>query len=461
MPDDYRELYPYQVQGAQWAYEREHFGLVMEMRLGKTITYIRWNQSRPEIIFTLVVAPLTVLTAWEKELTLEGETYATLYAVEGTTAREDVLAAIIERYAGQRLWVLIHYDLLRMSPGIAWLDCWDAVVLDESTKIKNPQAQITKICLKGFRDVKHRTILTGMPSTESYLDIWSQFAFLHGTFMDCDNFWKYRSKFFEPGQSRGKWSPKFMTFEKIQHAVHERAFIKRRKDVKVGGDKIIQERLVQLSKKDQKIYDEVEANFAFGPPEDQTETQWLIVMYTWLRRLTGGFYPDLSAFHDAKFDELESIACDETGDDQIVVWFSLNEELQVAYRKLSHKGVSCGRILGETKYEDRKKIIGLFQAGKIRVLLAQGATAKYGIDCSAADLSIYFSHNFSCEQYVQSSDRPIHPEKTTPHLELHLLVKHTIDEDIYGALRFKKLGADTLVGPIWERTRQRLGLWTK
>ena len=53
-----------------------------------------------------------------------------------------------------------------------------AIILDESTKIKNPGSKITRHFLSIAKSFKKRVIMTGQPSSNRPEDIWSQIKFL-------------------------------------------------------------------------------------------------------------------------------------------------------------------------------------------------------------------------------------------------------------------------------------------
>ena len=176
-----RPLMPHQQDYQRHAAKFNHNACLLEMRLGKTLATIRWDVSLSSKSLAsepiLVVAPLSVLEAWEKELTLEYERYV-LVSGKSFDKRTDLVVNEAFGVEG-RTWVLINYESLRATPGLAFLE-WFTVVADESTIIKNNQAAITKLFTKGFRETKHRTILAGMPRPESELDLFSQFQFLYG-----------------------------------------------------------------------------------------------------------------------------------------------------------------------------------------------------------------------------------------------------------------------------------------
>lgn len=445
-----RELLEHQKRALDYALTKKNPALFMEMRLGKTLVAIRRVQADPSLKRALVVSTLTTLPSWGEELTKEGERF---FPAFGAYAKRRGLICEVGSSVTRRVWTLLNYEGLRSDPDIALMD-WDAVVLDESTRIKNPRAQITEVCVLGFREAKCRIILTGSPMTESYLDLFTQFQFLDGQFMGYDDFWKFRAAYFMPGPSGYEWHPVPAAREKIKAAAHKGAFFLTRRQVNVGSAKFYEKRTVTLPAKLQKQYRAAEADFEF----DGEETQWQIVLDTWLARLAGGFHPDGSFLSDHKYKELASLLLDDLASESVVVWFRFNKELHGAKDFLCAAGIPGETVVtltGETAVKERQEALSHFQSGRARILLGQIQCARYGLDCSRADTAIYYSNVYSCESRLQSEDRIVHPRKTDPLLIIDLVTQGTIDEEAVQALQGKKLDARLIMQQIKEGIQRR------
>lgn len=437
----------------------DHPALYLEMRLGKTLTAIRtvtqiWNCNGP----CLVVAPVTVLEAWEKELTLEGEQYV---VASGLSMFERVEAAKLVHFSGRRLWMLINYDALRVTPGFAKLD-WDFVALDESTVIKNNKAKISQLVCAGFRTAKHRMILSGLPSPEGQLNLFQQFKFLHGKFMGHDNFYKWRAQYFEPADMYGSgWSPKSGASKLIKAEVQRSAFIMRRQDAGIGGKKIRETRTVPMKTEQEKAYSSVEKDFSVwldrGELEVQKETQYVIVQQMWLSRIAGGCDADGKFCWDNKQKELVDLMTGELAGEPTVIWYRFNTELLADKEALLQAGVEAKELIGTSERDVRKSTLEWFRTSKNRnrVLLCQIKLAKYGVDCSVADTAIYRSMSYSCEEIAQSEDRIFHPMKKSPLLYIYLVSRDSIDQDIMYAVNNKVTSAKLFMMKVNESILKR------
>ncbi len=455
-PPAKRVLMAHQAEAVDWALGRDHPAFFLEMRLGKTLTTIRWADrlGYREVPNALVVAPVTVLEAWEKELTLEGEHFTTLHGLSRAKREEGIVAAF-QGDGKRRHWALINYEALLSTPEIAQLP-WGLVALDESTRIKNPKAKITKLCTEGFRTARHRTILSGLPSPEGELDFYCQFQFLHGTFMGCRNYWRFRADHFSPDLYGGDWMPNKGVRQQIKELVHSKAFVLRRTDAGIENKKVYETRYVSMSREQAKLYKQIEEDFSVRLASgEEMETSYAIVQQTWLARLAGGFDPQGEPISNTKVDALIELLCGELREEKVVVWYRFNTELVACLERLNRLGVRCDHILGGMPRDVRKQKLQGLRTGKTRVLLAQVKCAKYGVDVSAADTEIYYSNVWSCEDRLQSEDRILHPMKKVPLLIIDLVTRDTVDEDVVEALQDKGFLARYLMTKIHAGIKRR------
>ncbi len=159
------ELRPYQQSGIDWLVFCREAGLgcvlADDMGLGKTIQALAVIPSKEK---TLVVCPKSVLFNWMAEIEkfrpdLRVSTYA------GTRRALDTSADL----------VLTSYPILRNDIDEIGKIAWDAVILDESQTIKNPDSQVARAAykLKG----SWKVTLSGTPVENRLDELWSQLHF--------------------------------------------------------------------------------------------------------------------------------------------------------------------------------------------------------------------------------------------------------------------------------------------
>lgn len=476
------DLLPYQKPAARYANARSRIALFMDMRLGKTIVTIQWAKAR-KLRRVLLVAPQPTLVGkdmWEGELQRAGFKTTMLHTIadkgdrvaraawewrkevdvetEMTTAGAQILLFAEPRMVMKRKratgWFGINYEALRTVPELLDLP-WDAVVLDESTRIRNPKAQVTKLMVRNTGHIKHRAILSGLPNPEDPLDFFEQFHFLLGEFCGFENYWACRQTWFFQGAVDWDWIPKKGVREKIKQFVHSHAFFLSRKKAGVGSKKIYETRTVPLSPVQRRQVQQIARDMAVG----EIETKWTPVVHTWLQKIAGGFTPTgkPEIMSDAKPKALRELVLEEFPDKSIVVWFHFNHEIDAVYEMLRKvKRLTVEKCYGTTPMKKRPKIQERFQTGHTRVLLIQIALGQFGWRLDKSSTVIYYSNSYEHEDRAQSEDRVIHVKKTEPCLYIDLVTLDSTDEDVVDALHDKKSNAKSFSRDLASRLTDRL-----
>lgn len=437
----------HQIKLLRYGLKTKHPAFLAEMRTGKTLTAIRWVQEI-DARTVIVIAPLTVLEAWERELSSERELYVNAYGLSFQKRLTSVKTAYESK---KRTWLLVNYEMVRTTDIISKL-AWDVVLLDESRKIGNPSSLITKACVKGFRLAKHRAILSGLPRPESDLELFSQFQFLHGEFLGCRDFWQFRAKYFHRGNFRHSWYGNKGTRSLIKKTVHSLGFVLTRHDARMPDTFVYETRTVEMTPEQKKLYKQIEKEYAYGVGENRIETKWVLTKENWLRKLAGGFTPEEEALSTRKAEEVLEILAEVSG--KVVVWFDMKHELSLVSRLLKRAKIPFEVITGEIAYKDRKKALERLRE-RSRVLLATEAAAPYGVDCSCADTAVYYSNAWSFNLRNQSKDRIYHPKKTSPLLVIDLVTKGTVDEEVVRLLKEKDFESGMFMLRLQRRLRNK------
>jgi superfamily II DNA or RNA helicase len=186
------KLRHYQEEGISWLnflHEFELGGILAdEMGLGKTVQALAFFQSikdrrikKDSKLPVLIVAPTSVITNWSYEIKKFTPT-AKVLMLHGPGRKvhfEDIPSYdfVLTSYALLRL---DRYDLERHE--FAYL------VLDEAQNIKNPQASTTKAA-KALR-CKRRLALTGTPTENRPMELWSIMDFLMPGYLGSHEFFR-------------------------------------------------------------------------------------------------------------------------------------------------------------------------------------------------------------------------------------------------------------------------------
>ncbi|MCP1487242.1 hypothetical protein J3D48_003555 [Pseudomonas fluorescens] len=175
--------------------------LADDMGLGKTIqllTFLVWYlEQYPQDKPTLIVAPVSLLDNWERELHrfffADALPVLKLYgsALSAVKFKKDEIPADLKAkgiknllrpgWVGGARIVLTTYETLRDQEFSLARQQWSIVVCDEAQKLKNPAALVTQ-AIKAV-PARFRVACTGTPVENSLIDLWCLFDFIQPGFL--------------------------------------------------------------------------------------------------------------------------------------------------------------------------------------------------------------------------------------------------------------------------------------
>lgn len=185
------QLRPYQQYGYSWLAFLRQWGmgacLADDMGLGKTIQTIslllhekemrtpfeQQQAGRIPSAPTLLIAPTSVVTNWEREIGRFAPGLQTYIhrGADRLRGRE-----FLEAIKGRDV-VLTSYPVARLDAESIQSIQWLAVILDEAQNIKNPETKQTQVIRK--IDAEFRIALTGTPVENRLSELWSIMHFLN------------------------------------------------------------------------------------------------------------------------------------------------------------------------------------------------------------------------------------------------------------------------------------------
>lgn len=393
--------------------------------------------------YYLVIAPYSALNSWREALTAEGQEFLN---IKGT--RQQRLGAL-DMFGSslfpKRLWGLTNKECHRSIGVELAAFAWDVVILDESTFIKDLCA-VSRYCIKNFRDVKHRFVLTGTPAPEHELNYFNQLRFLDERILVVDNYFTFRNKWFLKPLGAGgehqyflsRAGSKFLT----QRLAKFCCFVTR-DEIGFKVEPVYQVRKYELPEAARKAYRHAEQTFILKYlGEEVDRTVYSIEVFTWLRRMCGGSMADadgnVSLIHDVKAQGLGELLSSELFGQQVVIWAVYHAETELIIARLRAQGISYGYVGGMGAPVKRQQTEKDFQAGKLQVLICQPECYRHGVNLSCADTMIYYSSPVGLETRQQTERRTMLMKKTKRPLIIDLCIEDSIDEDILLSLNKKE-----------------------
>lgn len=474
LPSVYNPALPpfdHQREAIQRGYEQSGFAYFLEMGLGKSRVLIDdfcLNFALGKVEGLLIIAPKSVYTNWSRQdKEFPGElqkwmwpslpTYE-CYTYRAGRMRPDALVRSrlmeVERHTPRIL--VVNAESLPGSQDAADLCARflrahrSMIVVDESTLIKNPNSERTKISIRLSRLAEYRRILSGSPSTGSQSDFWAQFEFLGPgeKLLGYDKFHVFRERYchmvemmVQGRRIRTEKGPN--NTAELADRVARHSFRKKKNECLDLPPKEYDRRVVVMSDEQKRVYNELKrtAMARINDAGDEVTTQIVITQLMRMHQVVCGHVK----IDDGRIVRLKSgrmLAVEELlqeTDEQAVIWTAYRPDADMVVARLRELyGEDCvaqwhgGRNMAQRE-EDEKE----FQSGRKRFMVATSAGAR-GRTWTAATLVIYYSNSHDLEIREQSEDRT-HRIGTTGIVSYYDIVcEGTVDEKIIAALRMKK-----------------------
>lgn len=332
-----------------------------------------------------------------------------------------------------------------------------AIIIDESAKLKNPDAKLTKTYFELSTLFKKRVIMTGTPVANRPYDIWAQIFFLdQGKSLGTD----FKSFKRETDLSNKLSHDEDLqnSFEDVVSGIHYRIKDFSVRETKNSGiielpDKVYVRDTVDFTVEQKTLYDrvreelkiEVVKNGELVEDDSSAIVKRLLrlVQVTSNPRLVDDSFTGVSA-KEAVLDRLIKEIL--SNGEKCIVWSSFIENINYFCKKYAELGSL--KIHGGMNMADRNRSVDRFYTGDYRVMFATPASAKEGLTLTVANHVIFYDRGFSLDDYLQAQDR-IHriSQKKTCYIH-NIIMNESIDEWVDILLKSKQNAAFLAQGDI-------------
>ena len=444
-PHDYQKI------AIQKIIDHTHYGLLLDMGLGKTVSTLIAIEQLMYDSFTikkvLLVAPKKVAeSTWAQEAQKWSETsHLTIASVLGTKKkRTKALESESDIYVINRdnvKWLYVHYfeKPKRKFP-------FDMLVIDESSSFKSPRAKRFKAMRKMRPFFKRVVILTGTPAPNTLMDVWAQMYLLDGGERLGKTLTEYRLRYFTPDKTNGHIVYNYRLLPGGDTAIFGKmqdiCMSLKAKDYLRLPERIDNVITVEMSPKEWELYKQMERDHVLSliDDDDVSALNAAALAGKLLQLANGSIYSDegeIIIVHNEKVERLKELVDINEGK-PMLVFYNFKHDLQ-AIKEAFPKAV-------ELKTDDD---VVEWNKGNIQMLLAHPASAGYGLNLQAGgNIIVWYGLTWSLEQYQQANARLHRQGQTQPVIIHHLVTKGTIDEQVMKTLERKEVGQDALLEAI-------------
>lgn len=438
------DLHEYQNRFVEFIKDKKRCAGWLDLGLGKTtstLTAITDLKDGFTVNKVLIIAPLRVANSVWKQ---EAEKWAHLNHLKITVCTGSERARIAALYSDADVYVINRENITWLVDHYKQKWPFDCVVIDEASSFKNQSSQRFKALKKVLPFTEYMVLLTGTPSPNGLLDLWSQIYLLDFGHALGRTMTAYKQRFFESDFMGYKFTPRTGAPEQIQNAIKPLVLSMSAEDYLQLPDRIDLTETVELPAKAMSQYLDFEKTL-LAELEDGKEieaTSAAVLANTLLQFANGAIYTDehhnYTVIHDAKLDALEELIEREP-----------NENILVAYNYKSDLERIQKRFSDSVMLDKNNQTIKDWNNGKIKLLLAHPASAGHGLNLQAGgSIIVWFGLNWSLELYQQFNGRLHRQGQTKPVRIVHIACKDTIDERLLRVLNSKEAVQNKLLSAL-------------
>jgi len=460
--------YKHQLTALEKSWNKETYAYFMEMGTGKTkvlIDNMSMLYDKGKIDGALIIAPKGVVKTWyEQELPTHLpnhiENVSVLWQSNITKSQQEKLESLFKIETTLHILVM-NVEALSTDKGVKFAGKFlnshkTLMAIDESTTIKNPTAKRTKNIIGLGKYSKYRRIMTGSPVTKNPLDLYSQCEFLDPYLLDFTSYYAFRNRYAEMKTMhlRGRSIQvvdEFKNLAELSETLQGFSYRVLKEDCLDLPPKNWTKRHIQLSKEQQKVYDQMKKAAIAVLNGKVTSTMTVITQLMRLQQITcGHFVADDGTTQEIKSNRITELmdVLDET-EGKAIIWGHWQKDIQNIVSEIE-KVYGPGSVVsyyGLTPQEERQDNIRQFQSDpKCRFMVGTPSTGGYGITLTAANTVIYYSNGYDLEKRLQSEDRAhrIGQKKNVTYIDI--IAEKTVDEKIQESLRKKINIASEVLG---------------
>jgi SNF2 family DNA or RNA helicase len=422
------DLHHYQNRLIHRAKSLPHVGLFLEPGLGKTVTALTIIKES-SLGRTLVIAPKRVAeSVWAQEC-------------QKWSHLSDLRVALVMGTPAQRLSALYsNSDIYVINvDNVPWLvEHWpdglfDYLVIDESSRFKDPSTKRFKAIKKVLKQFKRRIICTGTPTPQGLGDLWSQIGILDlGQRLET-TLTKFRDRYMYAAERNRhthvvyKWAVRPGMDKEILDKISDICFSLRAEDYLQLPKLTKLYHNIELDDSAMSKYKQLKKEMVSEIDLKEVTAASAAALANKLLQFTSGtlYTEDGDAeAHKTKLEYLESLV--EENPHPTLVFYHYKTALAKILAAFPD-----AQELNSNNMED-------WRNGKIKMLVAHPQSGGIGLNlqCNAGDLAqvVWYDLPWSSENYIQANARVYRQGQTRPVIIHHLLAAKTIDEQVIRVL---------------------------
>lgn len=449
------DAFVYQHEAFQAIKDLPYAAIMHEQGLGKTKIAIDlllyWLEHR-EIDTVLIVTKKTLVKNWVNEFSehtnlrpkVLSNNKGDNFYVLNSTAR--VIVTNFETVSGEKSRMKLFLKTRKV-----------AIIIDESTKIKNPESKLTQDFFELAPLFAIKVIMSGTPVANRPYDIWAQIYFLDlGENLGSD--FKSFKRDCDLSNDLNEDEEKRKVFENSVASIFDKIKSFSVRETKNSGiislpSKVYHDVLIPFERKQFEMYERLREEMKLvllkdgvqfiDESEDIIKRLLRFVQITSNPKLIDDAYREVSA-KEIYLDKLIKKILDRG--EMAIIWSIYTGNIDYFHKK--YKEFGAVKITGKMNISERNCSVELFKNKEAKLLFATPQSAKEGLTLTVANNAIFYDRGFNLDDYLQAQDR-IHRISQKKDCNIYnLMVENSIDVWVDYLLKAKQQAAFLAQGDI-------------
>ncbi len=332
--------------------------------------------------------------------------------------------------------ILVNFDGVKNIFRFLELAKPEAVILDESTKIKNIEALRTQVMIAYGKVVPNRIVMTGFPITDNPTEIYSQIKFLDQGITFGNSYEAFLDTYFK--NKSGKPSLKPGAAKKIFDKIKDFCIMIPESVIKLPP-KVYKKIALDPTEEQQRLLDSLNNQFRLEFGKVQYSTKSIFALTSKAMQICDGFVTDgrgnLSIIDTPKDEAMLDTFSEIGNKEKILIFTNYIWTVQKIHKLLSYYGYGVLTLYGDT--EDPGKVVKVFQnSDKYNILVSTLMKGNESITLTNCNLGFYYSRDWSNDRYGNSQARIRRKgsEKHSSIIYTDFLLRNTVEEVVHNGV---------------------------
>lgn len=459
---DIVNLHDYQKFAHDFILTHPYAGLFLDMGMGKTLTTLSALYDMNPTGHVLVIAPVNIArSTWLEEIRKWNMPLRTKSLVvnekDRKLTKQKRHAIYEEAKTAPPTVYFINRELVCDIVSYFEKDwIFPFVVLDEAQSFKSYTSARFKALKKVRPQIQRIVELTGTPSPNGLMDLWSQIYLLDQGERLGRTITEYRNTYFNPGLMMNGYPVQWKLKPGAEQAIYDRIsdIVISMKNTTLKLPPLTFNNIkVYMEPEEKKLYDEMKRDFmlTFIDGKDEEEATEVIaansaVLSAKLRQIaSGALYTDeehnYKIIHRRKLEHVAYLL--RSTDSPVLIAYHFQTDRIMLETYLTSLGFEPKVFDGSTA------MYRAWNAGEIPIMMLHPASAGHGLNFQdGGHTLIWYTVPWSLEEYLQTNARVYRQGQTQPVVIHHILTAGTIDEKVLVAIDKKDMSQSRLIEAV-------------